>query len=97
MTLYCPTCTAVMKPLFSSYFCPYDCDRKRDADRPLFAQSWLWQQVSAGCRQLSCPICLGDGRELVALVCGPEENSYYGATCKDDSCHQINVFNDEGR
>lgn len=28
MTLYCPQCLDVMKPLFNSYFCPNDCDRR---------------------------------------------------------------------
>ncbi len=49
----CPTCTTEMKPLFMSFYCPKDCDRKptqqgsEESENPVFQFIWSAKPYAA--------------------------------------------------
>lgn len=97
MSLNCNCCGARMRDLFTSTYCPNDCDKPLlalPAHPPgrtpmpgpygpaMFKQSWLWAQVGPTHRSLSCPYCMLNGHQI-NLVCGDiRSDSTFDATCK---------------
>lgn len=82
MTLYCPQCLDVMKPLFTGHFCPNECDRlpKKSAQNNCMS---AWIQVSH-----KMPIHLVSQLEQICYksrkVCiWKEHNGPWGAAPRD--------------
>lgn len=98
MSLNCSCCGARMRALFTSTYCPNECDRPLTAPAhppgrtpmpgpyglAMFKESWLWMPNGPRSRVMCCPYCALDGRQ-VTLSCGNiRPDSTYDATCKGD-------------
>jgi len=87
-----------MRPLFTGFFCPNNCDRPGEVAEtlgpfglPVFAQSTLRNP-----RGLACPYCWAKGA-IAGFSKSGQTAGHYNAVCYADNTHHFTVRNDEDR